>query len=633
MQNIFIELLPPWIETGLQPAFYDKESGTVLQQVARMWAKVIELGQGFNTFSTNVTGTVNSYITQFTELHDYVHDYFDNLDVQEEINNKLDDMVEDGTMEELLSHMYKFNYNYINLNDYFGESISFTSAITSALTECASLNKNLVIPKGNYELTSAISIGTTRIDGNGSVITYNGDDANYLISGTSICLKNISFDLNGKAYSLLQNSHVLSIEIENVDISNGITNVNAGNYSQNYGLYLDATSVKIRNVNVHDNDGHGIGINPTVAHSAYYIDNCQMSDNGTGSNISLGLVNTTRANGANYDILSVTNCFAEGNTYSGIATHQANNAHIIGCNASGNGEHGITLMDCKNATVTNCTCLNNVGAGIRVQGDLQFNDSLTGVSNSVIANNIIIGTYGITISQKCHDITITDNVIETSNYTVYISQGSSEVKSYNIDIRNNILNSNETHTKGDIAVNGDIANLTLLNKVNGKESTYAKGFSNGRIFNYATIEYGNRTNLITDPYSPLTSSSWTKLGTVDGSLINASSTGYYLAQIVNLTKKSDYVSVMIKFDTDYSNEENLGITVECREGTTNRGSYAFRYPNIDGYVALTFKISDCVSNPSVIDHLRLVIMGTTGKHIKPVYALMNNSDKLPYVEM
>ena len=38
----------------------------------------------------------------FTELHDYVEHYFDNLDVQEEINNKLDDLVEDGTLTTLI---------------------------------------------------------------------------------------------------------------------------------------------------------------------------------------------------------------------------------------------------------------------------------------------------------------------------------------------------------------------------------------------------------------------------------------------------------------------------------------------------------------------------------------------------
>ena len=99
MENIFIDFLPPWVETGLQPAFYDKESGTVLQQTARMYAKVNELIGRINGQNT----TIQEYITKFNELHDYVYDYFDNLDVQEEINNKLDDMVDDGTLETLIN--------------------------------------------------------------------------------------------------------------------------------------------------------------------------------------------------------------------------------------------------------------------------------------------------------------------------------------------------------------------------------------------------------------------------------------------------------------------------------------------------------------------------------------------------
>lgn len=113
MENIFVEFLPPWIETGLQPAFYDKESGTVLQQVARMYAKVNYLVEMFNTlskdtiteintFEQDTTETVNEYIAKFVALKDFVDDYFENLDVQEEINNKLDEMVEDGTLLEIV---------------------------------------------------------------------------------------------------------------------------------------------------------------------------------------------------------------------------------------------------------------------------------------------------------------------------------------------------------------------------------------------------------------------------------------------------------------------------------------------------------------------------------------------------
>lgn len=110
MENIFVEFLPPWIETGLQPAFYDKESGTVLQQTARMYARVNMLIRMFNKLSKNTKTTVEDYINQFNELHDYVHDYFDNLDVQEEINNKLDAMVEDGTLEAIIAHYLPLGY-------------------------------------------------------------------------------------------------------------------------------------------------------------------------------------------------------------------------------------------------------------------------------------------------------------------------------------------------------------------------------------------------------------------------------------------------------------------------------------------------------------------------------------------
>ena len=45
-----------------------------------------------------------------TELQTYVSDYFDNLDVQEEVNNKLDEMVEDGTLSDIIGQ-------YVDLTD------------------------------------------------------------------------------------------------------------------------------------------------------------------------------------------------------------------------------------------------------------------------------------------------------------------------------------------------------------------------------------------------------------------------------------------------------------------------------------------------------------------------------------
>lgn len=150
MENIFVEFLPPWIETGLQPAFYDKESGTVLQQTARMYARVNMLIRMFNKlsrntkneierFETDINETVANYIEQFNQLHDYVHDYFDNLDVQEEINNKLDAMTEAGTLQEIITTYIQSNvaWTFDNVaemklatnltDDSFAQTIGFNS--------------------------------------------------------------------------------------------------------------------------------------------------------------------------------------------------------------------------------------------------------------------------------------------------------------------------------------------------------------------------------------------------------------------------------------------------------------------------------------------------------------------------
>ena len=127
MENIFVEFLPPWVETGLQPAFYDKESGSVLQQTARMYDRVNMLIRMFNKLSKETKETVEDYIGKFNELTQYVHDYFDNLDVQEEINNKLDAMTEAGTLQEIVA-------DYLNSKAVFGfDTVSDLKSATNLI--------------------------------------------------------------------------------------------------------------------------------------------------------------------------------------------------------------------------------------------------------------------------------------------------------------------------------------------------------------------------------------------------------------------------------------------------------------------------------------------------------------------
>ena len=149
MENIFVEFLPPWVETGLQPAFYDKESGSVLQQTARMYARVNMLIRMFNKLSKQTKETVDHYVEEFTTLYNYVHDYFDNLDVQEEINNKLDVMAEDGTLASILE-----NYVFKELD----VSDNFTVTTTRVNDEGRTLTYWRTVLKPNTEKISYVPL-------------------------------------------------------------------------------------------------------------------------------------------------------------------------------------------------------------------------------------------------------------------------------------------------------------------------------------------------------------------------------------------------------------------------------------------------------------------------------------------
>ena len=219
----------------------------MLQQTARMYAKVRELNEAFNTFSTNVTNeinqfeqdtndeierfeqatndeierfegvindTVEEYIEKFNDLHDYVEDYFDNLDVQEEINNKLDEMVEDGTFDTLLANYLVICGGNAKQLGCAGDGVTDdTTAINTAISQLSTLGVNkLVFPSGEFVISGAITVPSDFIlEGmEGSVLKYvgNGTEGNIIeIQGTdadnykeNIIIRNINIDGTNQVY-------------------------------------------------------------------------------------------------------------------------------------------------------------------------------------------------------------------------------------------------------------------------------------------------------------------------------------------------------------------------------------------------------------------------------------------------
>lgn len=74
--------------------------------------KVVEYLNKVIASQNEVINLSNELQVAFEQLHDYVENYFDNLDVQEEINNKLDQMAEDGTLQEIITTYIQANVTW-----------------------------------------------------------------------------------------------------------------------------------------------------------------------------------------------------------------------------------------------------------------------------------------------------------------------------------------------------------------------------------------------------------------------------------------------------------------------------------------------------------------------------------------
>ena len=110
MKNYHIRPLPFWVLTDLQPAFYDSESGTVLQQLSRMYPKIQEVINSYNDFVRKVNRYIdefeNGIITDFNcfknciikTMNDYIESIDTKINLQDmDIQNAIDYMKDNLT--------------------------------------------------------------------------------------------------------------------------------------------------------------------------------------------------------------------------------------------------------------------------------------------------------------------------------------------------------------------------------------------------------------------------------------------------------------------------------------------------------------------------------------------------------
>lgn len=150
----------------------------------------------------------------FNDLKSYVQDYFKNLDVQDEINNKLDEMYNNGLFEVLLNKFVSFTTPEI-----FGAkgdgTTDDTEAFKKCIDYCAVNNVILLIPSKTYMVTDLLLKHGLHIIGEkplSSIIHIVGGEAHgdseddYLFNG---CINGIT--LMGDNNTPKQNGFHLSL--------------------------------------------------------------------------------------------------------------------------------------------------------------------------------------------------------------------------------------------------------------------------------------------------------------------------------------------------------------------------------------------------------------------------------------
>ena len=171
-------------------------------------------------YLNNTIDDVNILITDvdnlnkaFIQLQDYVNNYFSTLDIQEEINNKLDEMVKDGTLDNLFS---KIVVGIINVKA-IGAKGDGVNDDTVYFQKAINTNQIIFIPNGTY-IVSELHFNTERIQIIGETNTFINSSIDWNLKDINdVYIKNITM-IGGKIiiYSDYSNLRDKNMYLENV---------------------------------------------------------------------------------------------------------------------------------------------------------------------------------------------------------------------------------------------------------------------------------------------------------------------------------------------------------------------------------------------------------------------------------
>lgn len=170
---------------------------------------------------------VSNLFNAFQQLQDYVNHYFDNLDVQEEINNKLDDMLESGELDVIIARVTDHLIDWITPELYgcvgdgvTDDTVKLQEAINAAISEGVQLRGSC---GKTYKVTANLSVN--------GVINWNGNMSKILLEDSTInfktteridysCVENLIVDANYNSQDVFVFENYSRGKINNIIIDN-----------------------------------------------------------------------------------------------------------------------------------------------------------------------------------------------------------------------------------------------------------------------------------------------------------------------------------------------------------------------------------------------------------------------------
>ena len=161
-----------WCQKVL-PLVYD-DSLSYYELLCKVVHYINNLIKDVNTLTGEMSALQNAFIT----LKNYVDDYFENLDVQADINKKLDEMVQDGTFDTIIKAF--LNRKYIFVGDSYILGFSNDGHLYTSFAEIINANLGLGATILGTSGAGFANVGTGINESKNflqTLQTYNGDTA------------------------------------------------------------------------------------------------------------------------------------------------------------------------------------------------------------------------------------------------------------------------------------------------------------------------------------------------------------------------------------------------------------------------------------------------------------------------